>query len=68
MILRTLKLELPYGPVSPLVGIYPGKTTVQKDTCTSIIVLTAALFTIAKTRRKPKCPVTDEWIRKMWYI
>ena len=52
MILRTLKLELPYGPISPLVGIYPGKTTVQKDTCTSIIVLTAALFTIAKTRKQ----------------
>ena len=52
MILRKLKLELPYGPVSPLLGIYPGKTTVQKDTCTSIIVLTAVLFTIAKTRKQ----------------
>ena len=52
MILRKLKLELPYGPVSPLLGIYPGKITVQKDTCTSIIVLTAALFTIAKTRKQ----------------
>ena len=52
MILRKLKLELPYGPVIPLLGIYPGKTTVQKDTCTSIIVLIAALFTIAKTKTK----------------
>ena len=52
MILRKLKLELPYGPVSPLLCIYPGKTTVQKDTCTSILVLTAALFAIAKTRKQ----------------
>ena len=65
MILRKLKLELPYGPVIPLLGIYPGKTTVQKDTCTSIIVLIAALFTIAKTRKQLKCPSTDERIKKM---
>ena len=28
----------------------------------------AALFTVAKTRKQPKCPSTDEWIKKMWYI
>ena len=39
---------------------------VQKDTCTP--VFTAALFTISKTWKQPKCPSTDEWIKKMWHI
>ena len=39
---------------------------VQKDTCTPVFI--AALFTIAKTWKQPKCPSTDEWIKKMWYI
>ena len=47
-------------------GIYPDKTFLKKDTCTRMF--TAALFTIAKTRKQPKCPSTDEWMRKMWYI
>ena len=38
----------------------------KKDTCTP--VFTAALFTIARTWKQPKCPVTDEWIKKMGYI
>jgi len=49
-------------------GIYPKntKTLTQRDTCTPIF--TAALFTIAKTRKQPKCPLTDEWIKKTCYI
>ena len=47
-------------------GIYPDKTKIQKDTCTPMFI--AALFTIAKTWKQPKCPLTGEWIRKMWYI
>ena len=47
-------------------GIYPDKTFLEKDTCTSVFI--AALFTIAKTWKQPKCPLTDDWIRKMWYI
>ena len=39
---------------------------IQKDTCT--LIFTAALFTIAKTWKQPKCPSTQEWIKKMWYI
>ena len=31
-------------------------------------MFTAALFTIAKTWKQPKCPLTEEWIKKMWYI
>ena len=64
--LKTLKIELPYDPAISLLGIYPYKTTIQKDTCTPMFI--AALFTIAKTWKQPKCPLTDEWIKKMWYI
>ena len=64
--LRKLKIELPYDPAIPLLGIYPEKTIIQKEPCTTRF--TAALFTIAKTWKKPKCPSTDEWIKKMWHI
>ena len=64
--LKKLKIELPYDPAIPLLGIYPEKTTLQKDTCTPMFI--AALFTIAKTWKQPKCPLTDEWIKKIWYI
>ena len=64
--LRKLKIELPYDPAIPLLGIYPDKILIQKDTCTHMF--TAALFTIAKTWKQPKCPSTDEWIKKTWYI
>ena len=64
--LRKLKIELPYDPAIPLLGIYPDKTIIQKDTCIPVFI--AALFTIAKTWKQPKCPSTDEWIKKMWYI
>ena len=46
--------------------MYLDKTFLEKDTCTHIF--TAALFTIAKTWKQPKCSSTDEWIKKMWYI
>ena len=59
-------IELPYDPAIPLLGIYPEKTIMQKDTCTPMF--TAALFTIARTWKQPKCPMTDEWIKKMGYI
>ena len=49
-----------------LLGIYSDKTIIQKYTYTPMF--TAALFTIAKTWKKPKCPSMDEWIKKMWYI
>ena len=56
----------PYNPAIPLLGIYPEKTIIQKDTCTPMF--TAALFTIARSWKQPKCPSKDEWIKKMWYI
>uniref|UniRef100_A0A8D1A8W0 DUF1725 domain-containing protein n=2 Tax=Sus scrofa TaxID=9823 RepID=A0A8D1A8W0_PIG len=52
--------------VIPLLGIYPDKILVKKNTCTRMF--TAALFTIAKTWKQPKCPLTDDWIKKMCYI
>ena len=63
--LKELKIELPYDPAIPLLGIYPEKTIIQKEPCTTMS--TAALFTIARTWKQPKCPATDEWI-KMWHI
>ena len=64
--LKKLKLELPYDSVIPLLGIYLEKNMVRKDTRTPMFI--AALFTIPKTRKQPKCPSTEEWIKNMWYI
>ena len=64
--LKKLKTELPYDPAITLLGICPEKTVIQKDTCTTMF--TAALFTIARTWKQPKCPLTDEGIKKMWHI
>ena len=60
------KIELPFDPAIPLLGIYPEKTMTRKDTSTPMFI--AAPFTIAKTWKHLKCPATDEWIKKMWYI
>ena len=51
---------------NPISGHIPEKTIIQNDTCTSVFI--TALFTIAKTWKQPNCPLTDEWIKKMWYI
>ena len=45
-----------------LLGIHPEKTMIQRET--HIPMFTAALFTIAKTQKQPKCPWIDEWIKK----
>ena len=63
---KNLKIELPYDPAIPLLGIYPEKTIIQKESCTTVFI--AALFTIARTWKQPKCPSSDEWIKKMWHI
>ena len=63
---QKLHTELPYDPAIPLLGIYPDKTFLEKDTCTHMFI--SSLFTIVKTWKQPKCPLTDEWIKKMWYI
>jgi len=56
----------PYDPAIPLIGIYPEEIKTEKDTCTSMF--TVAIFTIARTWKQPRCPLTDEWIKKLWYI
>ena len=63
--LKKLKIGLPYDPAIPLLGIYPEKIIIQKESCTTVFI--AALFTIARTWKQPKCPSTDEWIKK-WHI
>ena len=55
-----------YDPAIPLLGIYPEKTIIQKDICTPMFI--GALFTTARTWKQPKCPSTDEWVKKMWCI
>ena len=63
-----LKIDLPFDPGIPLLGIYPKEAALmfEKDRCTPMFF--AALFTIAKKWKQPKCPSVDEWIKKMWYI
>ena len=64
--LKKLKIELPYDPAIPLLGIHIEETRIERDTCTPMFI--AALFIIARTGKQPRCPSADEWIRKLWYI
>ena len=64
--LKNLKIELPYDLAISLLGIYPEKTIIQEDTCTPMFI--AAIFTVTRSWKQPKCPSRDEWINKMWYI
>ena len=66
--LKIFKIELPYDPAIALLGIYPKDTGVlmHRGTCTPMFI--AALSTIAKLWKEPKCPSTDEWIKKLWFI
>ena len=64
--LKKLKIELPYNPAIPLLGINPEKTIIQRESCTTMFI--AALFTIARTWKQSKCPSIDDWIKKTWHI
>ena len=66
--LRELKMELPFDPAIPLLGLYPKRpeTPIQKNLCTPMFI--AAQFTIAKCWTQPKCPPGNERIKKLWYI
>ena len=64
--LKKLGIKPPYDPAIPFQGIYPKKNKIEKDTC--IPWFSAALFTIARTWKKPRCPLTDDWKKKLWYI
>ena len=64
--LKNLKIELPYDPAIPLLGIHTEETRIERDMCTPIFI--AALFTMARTWKQSRCPLADEWIIKLWYI
>ena len=59
--LKKLGIKPPYDPAIPLLSIYPEETRVEKDTCTLMSIA-------ARTWKQPRCPLTDEWMKKVWYI
>ena len=61
--LKKVKIEPPYDPGIPLLGIYPEETKIEKDTGIPLFIV--ALSTIARTWKQPRCPSTDEWIKKL---
>ena len=64
--LKNLGIKPPYDPAIPLLGIYPEEIKIEKDI--GIPLLSATLFTIARTWKQPRCPSTDEWIKKLWQM
>ena len=66
--LRKLKMELPFDPAIPLLGLYlkNPETPIQNNLCTPEFI--AAQFTLAKCWKQPKCLSVNEWIKKLWYI
>ena len=64
--LKKLGIKPPQDPAIPLLGIYPEETKIERDTYIPLFI--AALFTIARTWKQPRCPSTDKWIKKWWYI
>ena len=64
--LKKLGVNLAYKPAIPVLGTYPEETITEKDTCIPMFI--AVLFAIAGTWKQPRCPLTDEWKKKLWYI
>jgi hypothetical protein len=67
-LLKNLDIDLPYDPAIPLLGIYAKEcdTGYSRGICTPMFI--AALFTIAKLWKLPRCPITDKWIKKIRYL
>ena len=65
-VLKKLGIKPTYDPTTPLPGIYPEETKIEKDACIPLYI--AALFTIARTLKQPSHASTDEWTKKLWYI
>ena len=63
---KKLGIKPPYDLAIPLLGIYPEQTKIEKDTCIPLFI--AEPFTIAITWKQPRCPSTDECLKKLWYI
>ena len=64
--LKKLGIKPPFDPAIPLLGIHSEKTKIEKDIYIPLFI--TALFIIARTWKQPRCPLTDEWIKKLWYI
>jgi hypothetical protein len=66
-LLKKLNIDLLYDPTIPLLEIYPKECNLGYSigTCTPMFI--AALFTIAKLWKQPRCPTADKWIKKIWY-
>ena len=66
--LKKLKMDLPFDPTIPLLGIYPkeSKTLIQKNISTPMFIV--SLFTITKIWKQPQCPSVGEWIKQLWDI
>ena len=64
--LKKLQIELPYDPAIPLQCIHTKETRIERDTCTPMFI--AAMFTIARTRKQPRCPSAAKWVRNLRYI
>ena len=64
--MKKLGINLPHDLATPLLGIYPEKIIIKNNTWTPMLM--AALFTVARTGKQPRRPLTDEWIRKTCYI
>ena len=60
--LKGVKIKPPYEPAIPRLGIYPEEIKIEKDTCIPLFIV--ALFTIVRISKRPRCPSTDEWIKK----
>ena len=64
--LKNLEIEFLYNPAIPLLYTHTKETRIERDKCTPMFI--TAVFAIARTWKQPKCPLADEWIRKLWYI
>jgi hypothetical protein len=67
-LLKNVNIDLPYDPAIPVLEIYAKEcdTGYSRGTCTPMFI--AALFTIVKLWKQPRCCTSDEWIKKMWYL
>jgi hypothetical protein len=66
--LKKLKIGLPYQPAIQLLGNIPEGMRVRLQQRHLHTTFIAALFITAKLSKQPRCPTTDEWIKKMWYL
>ena len=64
--LKKLRIKPPYDPAIPHLRVYPEESKIEKETCNPLFIV--ALFTIARIWKQPRCPSTDEWIKKLWHI